>query len=159
MAFGWPAVRALLLLASTAFFFTAIYFIPLADATAISFISPLLLTVLAIPLLGERVGPRRWAAVVIGLIGALIIIRPGFGTLSWAAILPVITAICYALYQITTRMLAEIDPPITTFFYSGAVGSPPTEVCGWTTTMTIVRAVRSRDAIRPIQAWESRIFT
>ncbi len=61
-------------------------------------------------------------AVAVGLTGALIIIRPGFGSLGWAAILPVITAICYALYQITTRMLAEIDPPITTFFYSGAVG-------------------------------------
>lgn len=120
---GLQVVRALLLLASTSFFFTAIYFIPLADATAISFISPLLLTVLAIPLLGERVGPRRWAAVVIGLIGALIIIRPGFGEAGWGTVLALLTALAYTLYQIATRMLTATDPPATIFFYTGIVGT------------------------------------
>ena len=119
---GLQVMRSMLMVGATLSFFTAVTYMPVAEASAIGMIAPLMVTALAIPMLGERVGARRWMAVVIGLIGALIIIRPGFGSLSWAAILPVITAICYALYQITTRMLAEIDPPITTFFYSGAVG-------------------------------------
>ena len=119
---GLQVARSLLMVGATLSFFTAVNYMPVAEASAIGMIAPLMVTTLATPMLGERVGPRRWMAVVIGLIGALIIIRPGFGSLSWAAILPVITAICYALYQITTRMLADIDPPITTFFYSGAGG-------------------------------------
>ena len=119
---GLQVLRSLMMVGATLSFFTAVGYMPVAEAAAIGMIAPLMVTALAIPLLGEKVGRRRWMAVVCGLIGALIIIRPGYGALSWAAILPVITAICYALYQITTRMLAEIDPPITTFFYSGAVG-------------------------------------
>ncbi|MFP6729094.1 MAG: DMT family transporter [Alphaproteobacteria bacterium] len=119
---GLQVLRSLMMVGATLTFFTAVRYMPVAEASAIGMIAPLMVTALAIPLLGERVGQRRWIAVIIGLIGALIIIRPGFGTFSWAALLPVISAICYALYQITTRMLAEIDPPITTFFYSGAVG-------------------------------------
>ena len=119
---GLQVLRSMMMVGATLSFFTAVNLMPVAEASAIGMISPLLVTALALPLLGEQVGRRRWLAVLFGLIGALIIIRPGFGNLSWAAILPVITAICYALYQITTRMLADIDPPITTFFYSGAVG-------------------------------------
>jgi uncharacterized membrane protein len=106
---GLQVARSLLMVGATLSFFTAVNYMPVAEASAIGMIAPLMVTTLATPMLGERVGPRRWMAVVIGLIGALIIIRPGFGSLSWAAILPVITAICYALYQITTRMLADID--------------------------------------------------
>ncbi len=119
---GLQVLRSMMMVGATLTFFTAVRYMPVAEASAIGMISPLLVTALAIPLLGEKVGKRRWIAVIVGLIGALIIIRPGFGSLSWAAGLPVISAICYSLYQITTRMLAEIDPPITTFFYSGAVG-------------------------------------
>jgi len=116
-------VRSLLLLAATIFFFTAIHFMPLADATAIAFVSPLLLTVLSIPLLGERVGLRRWAAVAVGLAGALIIIRPGLGVTSWAALLPLATAFTYTLYQIGTRKLTQIDATATIFLYTGVVGA------------------------------------
>ena len=119
---GLQVLRSMFMVGATLSFFTAVRYMSVAEASAIGMIAPMLVTALAIPLLGEKVGPRRWMAVAVGLTGALIIIRPGFGSLDWAAILPVITAICYALYQITTRMLAEIDPPITTFFYSGAVG-------------------------------------
>ncbi len=116
-------VRSLLLLAATAFFFTAIHFIPLADATAISFVAPLLLTMLAIPLLGETVGRRRWSAVIIGLIGALIVIRPGFGMAGWASMLPLASALAYTFYLIATRKLCAIDPPVTIFLYTGIVGT------------------------------------
>ena len=81
-----------------------------------------MVTALAIPLLGEKVGARRWTAVVVGLVGALFIIRPGFGTLHWATMMPLATALCYALYQITTRILAASDPPVTTFLYTAIVG-------------------------------------
>ena len=116
-------VRSLLLLAATAFFFTAVRFIPLADATAISFVSPLLLTMLSIPLLGETVGRRRWTAVIIGLIGSLIVIRPGFGAAGWATLLPLCSAFAYTLFQIATRKLCAIDSPVTIFLYTGFVGT------------------------------------
>jgi len=115
-------VRGLLLMGATLTFFIAVTYIPLADSAAIGAVSPLLVTALAIPLLGEKVGARRWAAVIVGLLGALIIIRPGFGTAHWATVMPLGTALCYALYQITTRILAASDPPVTTFLYTAVVG-------------------------------------
>ena len=120
---GLQIVRSLLLLAATFFFFTGIRFIPLADATAISFVSPLLLTILSVPMLGEKVGPRRWVAVIIGLVGALIVIRPGLGVAHWATIFPLLTALAYTFYQITTRMLTATDHTSTIFLYTGIVGT------------------------------------
>lgn len=116
-------VRSLFLLGATAFFFTALRFLPLADATAIGFVAPLFLTALSIPMLGERVGLRRWSAVIAGFIGALVIIRPGLGVAHWAVVLPLATALCFSLYQITTRLLVTVDPPRTTFVYTGLVGT------------------------------------
>jgi len=76
---GLQLLRSVFLLGSTVLFWLALKFIPLADATAISFVGPLMLTALSVPFLGEKVGPRRWAAVAVGFIGALVIIRPGLG--------------------------------------------------------------------------------
>jgi drug/metabolite transporter (DMT)-like permease len=112
-----------LLLGATISFFTAIHFIPLADATAISFVAPLLLTALSIPLLGEKVGSRRWSAVAVGFLGALIVIRPGLGATHWAATMALLSAVTFSLYQIATRKLSTVDAPITTFLYTGAVGT------------------------------------
>ena len=119
---GLQIVRSMLLVSATLTFFFAVRGMPIADASAIGMVAPLLITALAIPLLGEKVGPRRWSAVAVGLFGALVIIRPGFGVFDWVAVLPLASATCYAFYQITTRILAGIDPPATTFFYSGVVG-------------------------------------
>jgi drug/metabolite transporter (DMT)-like permease len=115
-------LRGLLLMGATLTFFVAVTYIPLADSAAIGAVAPLLVTALAIPLLGEKVGARRWAAVIIGLFGALIIIRPGFGTAHWATVMPLATALCFALYQIVTRILAASDPAVTTFLYTAIVG-------------------------------------
>lgn len=120
---GLQLVRSFLLFASTWFFFEAIKYIPLATASSISFVSPLMVTALSVPLLGERVGPRRWAAVVVGFIGALIIIRPGPGSAHIAALLPLGSASCFALYQIATRVLASSDHAYTTTLYSPLVGA------------------------------------
>jgi drug/metabolite transporter (DMT)-like permease len=103
---GMNIVRGLLLAVSTIFMFSAISFVPLADAYTITFIAPLLVTVFSIPLLGERVGWRRWSAVLAGFIGVLIVIRPGFGMAHWALALPLVTAVGFALYQILTRKVS-----------------------------------------------------
>lgn len=119
---GLQIARSVLLLASTLLFFLAVKLMPLADVAAITMIGPLIVTGLSVPLLGEKVGRRRWSAVVVGFLGALVIIRPGFGMAHWAAILPVVVAACYALYQISTRVLSRSDDPSTTIFYTGLVG-------------------------------------
>lgn len=119
---GLQLVRSVLLLGSTFFFFWAVKYIPLADATAIGFVTPLLVTALSVPLLGERVGIRRWAAVAIGFGSVLLIMRPGFGMAHWAVILPLLCAACFALYQIATRILSRHDSTATTYFYSPVVG-------------------------------------
>ncbi len=120
---GLQIFRSLLLVLCTVIFFTAIQYMPLADAVSISFISPLLVTALSVPFLGEVVGRRRWSAVGIGFIGAMIIVRPGMGVMHWAAWLLLGMALAYAMYQITTRMLSHSDDPITTLFFSAIVGT------------------------------------
>lgn len=116
-------IRSLLLLFCTFAFFMAIQYMPLADAVSISFLSPLLVTALSVPLLGEVVGRHRWAAVGIGFLGAMIIIRPGLGVMHWAAWLLLGVAFGYALYQITTRMIAGKDNAVTSLFFTAAVGA------------------------------------
>jgi len=120
---GLQIFRSLLLVLCTVIFFTAIQYMPLADAVAIAFVSPLLVTALSVPFLGEVVGRRRWSAVGIGFIGAMIIVRPGMGVMHWAAWLLLGMALAYAKYQITTRMLSPTDDPITTLFFSAIVGT------------------------------------
>lgn len=116
-------VRSALLLGVTALFFAAISLMPLVDAAAIGQTTPLMITALAGVLLGERVGFRQWAAVVAGFIGVLVVMRPGFGAIEWAAVLMLGAAALNALYHLATRMLASIDPPETTIIYTGVVGS------------------------------------
>ncbi len=120
---GLQILRSIFLLGATGFFFTAISFMPLANASAIMFVSPLLVTALSTPLLGERVGPHRWASVVVGFVGAIIIIRPGSAAMEPAALLALGAACSYSLYQITTRRLAGVDRPLTTLAYSASVGT------------------------------------
>ncbi len=119
---GLQLGRSLAVVLSSALFVAAIKFIPLADATAVNFVAPLLVTALSVPLLGEKVGVRRWTAVAVGFLSVLVVIRPGPGMAHWAVLLPLAGAVCYALYQITTRMLAGIDAWPTTALYSGVVG-------------------------------------
>ncbi len=115
-------LRSALMLGSTVFFFAAVSYIPLAEATAIGFVSPLLVAAFSVPLLGEKVGPRRWAAVIVGFIAVMLIIRPGFGMIHWAYLLPLVSAACFALYQITTRILSRYDSSVTTLAHSVSVG-------------------------------------
>lgn len=112
-----------LLLTSTIFFFTAVSTMPLAEATAITFMAPILVAVLAGPLLGERVGLPRWLAIAGGFAGMLVIVRPGAGVLDLGAALCFGSALCYALYQIVTRRIAAHDAAAVTTAYSGLVAT------------------------------------
>ena len=120
---GLQIFRAALLVACLLLFFTALRFMPLADAVAISFVYPLLVTALSVPLLKEKVGLRRWLAVGVGLAGAVIIIRPGMGVMHWAAFLALGAGFSNALFSITTRMLSSTDDSGTTLFYPALIGA------------------------------------
>jgi len=114
--------RSILIFCAGVTFWRALMFLPLADCFAVAFASPLLVTALSVPILGERVGMHRWGVVMVGLLGVLIVIRPGMGIVHWASILPVITAFLYAGFQITTRIVGYSDNALTTLFYTGVGG-------------------------------------
>lgn len=91
--------------------------LPLADAYALSFSAPLFMTALSVPLLGERVGARRWTAVVVGLIGVLIMVQPGAGVFEASALIVLLAALLYALSMIQLRGLGATEPTLRTVFY------------------------------------------
>lgn len=127
-------VRAILLVAVTFLFMNGLRYIPLADATAINFLAPLLVTALSVPLLGEKVAPRNWAAVLCGFVGVLIIVRPGSSAMQPAALYPFLSAVCYSFYQIITRKFKGSENPLTTHFITGLVGTVMTSLAwqaGW----------------------------
>jgi len=119
---GLQLLRSFFLLCSTVIFWLAVKFIPLADGTAISFVGPLMLTALSVPFLKEKVGPRRWAAVLIGFAASLIIIRPGWGMAQPAALLPLASSFVFACYAICTRILLRSDAWTTTLIWSSLLG-------------------------------------
>lgn len=119
---GLQLARSTLHVVATGSFFLSLNFMELAEAVAVFEVAPLLITVLAAVVLREQVGPRRWAGVVIGLCGALIIIRPGLDVFQPAALLPFAAATCMAGFQIVTRLIGTADTMRTTMIYSGLVG-------------------------------------
>lgn len=116
-------VRSLFLFGGTMGFFFSIGLMPLANATAIFEVAPLFITVLAFFILKEQVGIRRFGAVIIGLIGAVVIIRPGTSAFSPAALLPLFAAACFAGYTISTRFLGQGENQWTSFIYTGLIGT------------------------------------
>lgn len=114
--------RGGLIALATLLFFAALKYLPMADALAIFFVEPLILTLLAAVFLGEKIGWRRLSAVAVGFGGALIVIRPNFQTFGWAAALPLGTALSFAVYLILTRQLAQREHPFRMQFYSGLFG-------------------------------------
>ncbi|HKO89428.1 MAG TPA: DMT family transporter [Burkholderiales bacterium] len=122
-ALGMQVVRAIVLIASSLMFFWGLSKMPIAECSAISFMSPLLLTILSIWFLKERVPPSAWIAVISGFIGVLLIIRPGGELFTPVVVLPLITAWLFAVYQLLTRKMAGVDPTLTTLFYGALVGT------------------------------------
>ena len=104
-------------------FFVGIRHIPLTNATAIMFLTPIIVTALSAPLLGEQVGLRRWLGVVLGVSGALIIIRPGSDVMHWGSLLVVGGAVLNASYLLLTRQTSHRDSVMTNLFYSALGGT------------------------------------
>lgn len=120
---GLQLVRGSLLLAATVLFFFALAMLPQATALALFFVSPLVVTLLAPALLGERVGPWRVVAVLVGLLGIILILRPGSGAFGWGAALALTAGVVHALYMVFTRHLAGSAPPLLTLGYTAVVGA------------------------------------
>ena len=124
----WPQrpllqiARALTIVVATTFFFRGLATTPLADMLAVFFINPFIITALAPWVLGDRIGRWRWTATVIGFIGALVIIRPGFAELTPGVLYAIGAGLCYSFYALSTRKLAGSDPPLVTLFFTGLVG-------------------------------------
>ena len=112
-------MRALCLLGTSLLFTGALLFIPLAEATAVNFLAPVLVTALSVPLLGEQVTRGQWLAVICGFIGVLIIVHPGGELFTPAVLLPFCSALFFCFYQLLTRKLSEIDSPTTSNFFAG----------------------------------------
>ena len=120
---GVQLLRSTLLFLSNLFFFFAITFIPIAEAASISMTSPLIVALLAWPMLGERTTKLRLALLAIGFTGVLIVIRPGSDVFHWASLLVLANSTCYGVYQILTRRISGIDSPETSAIYSSCVGA------------------------------------
>jgi drug/metabolite transporter (DMT)-like permease len=115
-------LRGLALVGEIILFTYSFRYLPLADAHVMAATVPLMVLALAVPILGEKVGFRRWLAVIIGFLGILIILRPGFGEWNPILILPLLGAVGFAVYLVLTRMAARHDSVGTSAFYTGIVG-------------------------------------
>ncbi len=119
---GFQLLRGVALLGSSLFFITGLRFLPIAEASATGFVAPLFVTALSIFFLGEIVGLRRWLATAVGLIGVLIILRPGSGAFHPAALFSIVSAFAWACTLIMTRMMSGSERAITTMTYSSISG-------------------------------------
>lgn len=115
--------RALMLFLSNLCFFFAITFIPIAEAAAISMTAPLVVALLAWPMLGERTNAARLIALAFGFVGVVIVIRPGTDLFHWASLFVLASATSYGMYQIFTRRVAGIDSPETSAVYAPVIGA------------------------------------
>jgi drug/metabolite transporter (DMT)-like permease len=116
-------IRGLILLIANICFFYSISVISLAKALTLAFVAPLIVTAFSPMFLGEKVGFRRWSAVVIGFIGSLVVIRPGFVEINLASLAALGTGIMYGFYLIITRKLSTSDNPLLTLLLTGVVGA------------------------------------
>jgi drug/metabolite transporter (DMT)-like permease len=119
---GFQLLRGIALLSSSLFFISGLRFLPIAEASATGFVSPLFVTALSIVFLGESVGLRRWLATAVGLIGVLIILRPGTSAFHPAAFFPLVSALAWACTLIMTRMMSGKELAVTTMTYSSIAG-------------------------------------
>jgi drug/metabolite transporter (DMT)-like permease len=115
--------RASSLVCSLSALFISLRYLPLAVATTVSFTAPLMIVALSGPILGERVGATRWAAVLVGMLGAMLVVRPGSDVFHWATLLTIAGAFFFALFNIATRMLGGFDRPLTTVLYTFVVST------------------------------------
>jgi drug/metabolite transporter (DMT)-like permease len=126
MRSAFPAIqlmRGLLLIAEICLMVVAFVKLGLIETHAVFVCYPLLVSMLSGPILGEKVGWRRWAAVLVGFVGVLIILNPGSGVFSVWALFPFASALMFAIYGLLTRYAARRDSSVTSFFWTGVVGA------------------------------------
>ena len=116
-------IRGLILLTANVCFFYSISIISLAKDLTLAFIAPLIVTAFSPIFLGEKVGFRRWSAVIIGFIGSMVVIRPGFVEINLASLAALGTGVMYGFYLIITRKLSSSDNPLLTLLLTGVVGA------------------------------------
>jgi drug/metabolite transporter (DMT)-like permease len=114
--------RSILLVTANLPMMYALRYLQLDQTASIMFMSPFIVAALAVPLLGEQIGPRRWAAIGVGFCGVLLVMRPGFGTHP-AVFLCLISAFSYSFYSILTRIVSHTDSSMTTLFHTNIAGS------------------------------------
>lgn len=141
---GLLVLRAALLVGATLVNFVALNFLSLTVASSIMFTAPIIVSVLAGPLLGEQVGPWRWGAIALGFLGVLVVVRPFGEAFQWAALMMLIPATGVAFYSILTRRLAgDVDPGIMQFVL-GAVGTlvlAPLAIWTWVAPSSLLEVV------------------
>tara|TARA_B100000676_G_scaffold307821_1_gene367143 strand:+ start:1565 stop:2518 length:954 start_codon:yes stop_codon:yes gene_type:complete len=116
--FRWHIFRALLLVTMNLTYFAALASLPIAEAAGVFFVAPLLITLLSVPVLRERLGPRRLSAILLGLGGMLLILKPGAQVFQLVALLPLFSALCYACMQIATRHIGRTETAIAMAMYA-----------------------------------------
>lgn len=119
----FQVLRGLLLLATSAMSFLSVQYLPVAEYTAITMLTPVIVTLLSGLVLREPVSRPRWLLVIGGFVGALVIIRPGSGLFGWAVLMPLAGACAYAAFQLLTRRLAGVEDPYSTHFFTGLTGT------------------------------------
>lgn len=119
----YQVLRALFLVTDQILFVLGLAYLALADAHVLVSATPLMVAALSVPLLGERVGRRRWAAIAVGFLGVIVVLQPEGGLLRPAALFPLGAAILFALYQTMTRVVSRTDPQDATLLYTGLVGA------------------------------------
>ncbi len=116
---GLQTIRSFVLIAEVAVFIFAFRSLPLGDVTAIGAATPLVVLVFAHAFLGERIGIHRWTAVLVGLLGMLMISRPGFGSFGWLTLLPISGVLLWGIYQVLLRAVSRYDNEATTLLWTG----------------------------------------
>jgi drug/metabolite transporter (DMT)-like permease len=114
---GTHLLRVAIIMLSNVTFFLGLAAMPLADAVAVAFVSPIVVTLMSIVFLGEKVGPRRWGAVIVGMVGVIVMLRPGAGVIQPAALLVLVSAILYASGNLLARQMGGTESAMTLSFY------------------------------------------
>lgn len=132
----FQALRGVLLLITSACSFFGLQYLPVGEFTAIVMLSPLVATAMAAWMLKDQVSNRRWLLMLAGLVGVLLVVRPGGQIFSWALLFPVLLVTAYAWFQVLTSRMSGEENPYTTHFYTGLVGTlamSPIVVFSWNT--------------------------
>jgi len=141
--FRLQLLRAILLLLNSASTFAGLRYLPLPVTTSLAMMAPLITTVLAATLLGENVARSKWAMVILGFIGMLMVVRPGGGEFSWAVCFPIAAATTFACFQVVSSKLSKTGDPMTTNFLTALVATLMLSALLWTAQASLFPEMKS----------------